>query len=188
MPVNTRLNSKTRLVLVEKKRAKISEMLSTSVQCFLKYRLGFCCNWSFSRYLHRLLFHNVYQVLIKLYLIIHVNFFNFRKSLKKLLSRSLVVAEKELLTQPWRSKFQKGFFEKITISLKEVVLIEVHLLRDDSKPKKKKNKHKEYHNIFKPFKSQVYSKHESLIFLLFGSWSLVLYLHIWVQAKFFWKL
>ena len=136
MPVNTRLNSKTRLVLVEKKRAKISEMLSTSVQCFLKYRLGFCCNWSFSRYLHRLLFHNVYQVLIKLYLIIHVNFFNFRKSLKKLLSRSLVVAEKELLTQPWRSKFQKGFFEKITISLKEVVLIEVHLLRDDSKQKK----------------------------------------------------
>ena len=136
MPVKTRLNSKTRLVLVEKKRAKISEMLSTSVQCFLKYRLGFCCNWSFSRYLHRLLFHNVYQVLIKLYLIIHVNFFNFRKSLKKLLSRSLVVAEKELLTQPWRSKFQKGFFEKITISLKEVVLIEVHLLRDDSKQKK----------------------------------------------------
>ena len=36
----------------------------------------------------------------------------------------------------------------------------------------------EYHGIFITFKSHLYSKQGSSILLLFGSWSLVLYLHV----------
>ena len=42
----------------------------------------------------------------------------------------------------------------------------------------------QYYGIFKPFKSQVYSKHGGLIFFLFESWSLVLYLHVLVKTVF----
>ena len=48
----------------------------------------------------------------------------------------------------------------------------------------KKSKTK-YHGIFIPFKREAYSKHGSIIFLLFGSWSLILYLCVWVKTKFF---
>ena len=37
----------------------------------------------------------------------------------------------------------------------------------------------EYHGTFLPYKSQLYTKPGSLIFLLFGSWSLVLNLRVW---------
>ena len=36
----------------------------------------------------------------------------------------------------------------------------------------------EYHGIFITFKSHLYSKQVGSILLLFGSWSLVLYLHV----------
>ena len=42
---------------------------------------------------------------------------------------------------------------------------------------KNKNEHTEYHDGFIPFKSQVYSKHGSPIFLLFTSWNLASYFH-----------
>ena len=51
--------------------------------------------------------------------------------------------------------------------------------------KKIKNENTEYHGTFLPCKSQLYSKPGSPIFLLFDLWSLVLYLHVWVKAKFF---
>ena len=49
-----------------------------------------------------------------------------------------------------------------------------------------KNEHTEYHGIVIPFKIQVNSKRGRPTFLLFGTLSLVLYLHVSVKAKFFW--
>ena len=51
--------------------------------------------------------------------------------------------------------------------------------------RQKKTEFTEYHGIFIPFKSRVFSKYGSPIFPLFGSQGLVLYLHILVKAKFF---
>ena len=48
-----------------------------------------------------------------------------------------------------------------------------------------KNEHTEHHDIFIKFRIQLSSNQENHIFLLFGSWSLVLYLHVWVKLKFF---
>ena len=50
--------------------------------------------------------------------------------------------------------------------------------------RKNRNKNIQYHSIFISFESQVYSRQESLFFL-FGSWSLVLYLHAWQSQSFF---
>ena len=47
-----------------------------------------------------------------------------------------------------------------------------------SKQKKNKNENMEQHGTFTPFKSHLYSKSGSSVFLLFGSWSLVLYLYV----------
>ena len=47
-----------------------------------------------------------------------------------------------------------------------------------------KNINTKYHGtLFIPFKSQVYSQQGSPIFLLFGSWSLVLHFHVWVKSN-----
>ena len=51
--------------------------------------------------------------------------------------------------------------------------------------RKNKNENTEYHGIFISVKSQLYSKQESPIFLLFESWSLLLSLHARVKSKFF---
>ena len=82
------------------------------------------------------------------------------------------------------SNFQNGTFEIITITIKKIILIQVFFL-----PlllnKKNKNEKAEYHATFILFKNQLYSKPGSLIFLLFGSGSFVLYLYVWVKSKFF---
>ena len=68
-------------------------------------------------------------------------------------------------------QFQNGTFEKYTIIVREVVLIQ--LLSYFWFYAKNKNENAEFHGIFISFKIQLYSKQGSPIFLLFGSWSLV---------------
>ena len=69
------------------------------------------------------------------------------------------------------TNFQNSTFEIITITVTEIVLIQMFFFTVDSK-QKNKNENTEYHGTF----IQVYSKPRSSIFLLLGSWNLVLYL------------
>ena len=62
----------------------------------------------------------------------------------------------------------------------EIVLTQVLFFNIGSK-QKSKNENTEYHDTFIPFKSQLYSKPGSFIFLLFELWGLVLYLYFWVK-------
>ena len=82
------------------------------------------------------------------------------------------------------SNFQKNTFKIVTITMMEIVLIKVFFFTVGSK-QKNKNEMMEYHGTFIPFKSQLYSKLASPIFLLFRSWNSVLYLHVWIKSKFF---
>ena len=66
----------------------------------------------------------------------------------------------------------------------EVVLIEMSFVTGGTK-QKNKNENMERHSIFRPFKIQFYSRQGGPIFLLFGLWSLVLYLHVRVKSKSF---
>ena len=61
------------------------------------------------------------------------------------------------------NNFQNATFEKITIIVREVVLIQVSFLTTGSK-QTKNNEHTEYHDISIPFKSQIHSKQGSHIF------------------------
>ena len=58
----------------------------------------------------------------------------------------------------------------------ESILIQLFFSAFGSKQKKNK-----YHGTFIPSKSKLYSKPGILIFLLFWSWSLALYFHVWVK-------
>ena len=69
------------------------------------------------------------------------------------------------------------YFWKISITVAEIVLIQVFFLPVGSK-QKNKNELAEHHGMFIPFKSRVYSKHRSPIFHLFASWKMVLYFHV----------
>ena len=62
----------------------------------------------------------------------------------------------------------------------EVVLNQLFLLTVGSKDKN--YKHTQYHAILIPFKSQVYTKHGSPIFLIFELWILVPYLHVYIST------
>ena len=73
---------------------------------------------------------------------------------------------------------------KKTITATEVVLTQMLSYNVVSKHKNN-NENTEYHGMFISFKSHLYSKQGSLIFLLFGSWSLALYLLVGVKSKFF---
>ena len=66
----------------------------------------------------------------------------------------------------------------------EILFIQISFLTVGSK-QKNKNENTEYHRIFIHFKGQVYSRQGIPIFLLLESWSLVLYLRVWVKSKFF---
>ena len=88
-----------------------------------------------------------------------------------LLSVCLVNVEKELWTSLISSKFHNRTFEIITMTVIEIVLIQVFFFNVGSK-QKNNNENSEYHGTFAPFTSQRYSEPESSIFLLFGSWSL----------------
>ena len=61
---------------------------------------------------------------------------------------------------------------------KKFVFIQAFFFTVGSKQKKG---NKEYNDTFITFKSQLYSKPGSSIFLLFESWNLVLYHHVWVK-------
>ena len=126
------------------------------------------------------------QVLMKvlMHILIYVlKIFNCRISFKLLFSMCLGILENELLTQLWSSNFPNSTFEKITITVAEDALILVFFPNVGFKQNNNK-KHTEYHGIFTPFKSQIYSKHGSSTFLLFGSCSLVWYIHVSIKATF----
>ena len=93
----------------------------------------------------------------------------------------------ELWKQLISSNFQNGTFEIMTITETKFVLIQVFFLPFLLNNNKKiyKNEKTEYHGTFRPFKNQLHLKPGSPIFLLFRSWSLVLYLYLWVNSKFF---
>ena len=98
---------------------------------------------------------------------------------------SFQCASQILIRNSEHSNFQNDTFEKNTITVMEDAPIQISFPDVGSK-QKNKNEHTEYHDdIFILFKSQVYSKHGSPTFLLFGSWSLVSYIHVSVNAKFF---
>ena len=80
--------------------------------------------------------------------------------------------------------FQNVIFEIITINVTKIVLIQV-LFLPLLLNKQNKIENTEYHGASTLFKSQLYSKLGSLIFLLFGSWNLELYLYVWVNQQFF---
>ena len=63
----------------------------------------------------------------------------------------------------------------------EIILIQLLFFTVGSK-QKNKNENAEYHDVFIPFKSQLYSKLASSIFLLFGPWNLVLYVHVFMSS------
>ena len=70
---------------------------------------------------------------------------------------------------------------KMVITATEVVLIKLFSYTIVSK--QKKNENTEYYGTFISFKSLLYSKQGSPVFLLFGSWSVILYLHVSVKSK-----
>ena len=97
---------------------------------------------------------------------------------------SFVIDEKEHWTKLKSSKFQNSTYEKITITVAEIVPTQVSFFVVASKQKYKKE-NTEYHGTLLPSKNQLYSKPGNPFFLLFGWWSLVLYLHVWVSSKFY---
>ena len=98
-------------------------------------------------------------------------------------SRCFVIVDKELWTSLWSSTFGMLLLKKQTITAAEVVLTQ--LLSYNISKHKNKNKNTEYHRMFISFKSHLYSNQGSPIFLLFESWSLALYLLVWVKSKFY---
>ena len=87
------------------------------------------------------------------------------------LSMCLVNVEKELWTELISSNIRNSTFEIITITVMEIVLIQLLFFNVGSK-QINENENTEYHGTLIPFKSQLYPKPGSSIFLLFGSWSL----------------
>ena len=87
--------------------------------------------------------------------------------------KMFVIVYRELSTFLWS-----------TITATEVVLTQLLSYNVVSKHKNK-NENTKYSSMFISFKSHLYSKQGSSIFLLFGSWSLALYLLNWVKSKYF---
>ena len=80
----------------------------------------------------------------------------------------------------WNDTFEKSFI----ITATEVVL--VWLFSYTVVPKQNnKNENTEYYGTFISFKTHLYSKQRTPIFLFFDWWSIVLHLHVWVKSKFF---
>ena len=98
------------------------------------------------------------------------------------LSMCLVIVKEELLIRLISSNIQNGVFYVITITVTEIDLIQVLFFTVGSK-QKNKNENTEYHGTFTPFKAKLYLKPGKSIFLLFWSWSLVLYLHVLLKSK-----
>ena len=95
-------------------------------------------------------------------------------------SRCFVILDKNLWTLLWSSTFGMLLLKK-NITATEVVLTQ--LLSYNVSKHKNKNENTEYHGMFISFKSHLYSKQGSPIFLLFESWSLALYLFVWAESK-----
>ena len=97
--------------------------------------------------------------------------FNCRVSFKcRCQLRCFVIVDKELWTSLRSSTFGMILLKK-AITGTEVVLTQLLSYNVVSKHKNK-NENTEYHGMFISFKSHLYSKQGSPIFLLFGSWSL----------------
>ena len=79
--------------------------------------------------------------------------------------------------------FQNHTSGKKNITTTEVVFTQLLSYNVVSKQKKNENENTECHGMFIPFKSHLNSKQGSLIFLLFGSWSLVRSSHPEVFCK-----
>ena len=95
-----------------------------------------------------------------------------------------VIVDRKLWTSLWSSTFGMILSGKKNITATEVVLTQLLSYNVVSKYKNK-NENTEYHGMFISFKSHLYSKQGSLIFLLFRSWSLALYLLVWVRSNSF---
>ena len=97
--------------------------------------------------------------------------FNCRVSFKcRCQLRCFVIVDKELWTSLRSSTFGIILLKK-AITGTEVVLNQLLSYNVVSKHKNK-NENTEYHGMFISFKSHLYSKQGSPIFLLFGSWGL----------------
>ena len=93
----------------------------------------------------------------------YIKIFNYK-------SMCLVDVEKEPWTYLIISNYQNSTFEIVTITLMEIVSMQVFFFIVGSK-RKNKNENTKYHGRFISFKSHLYSKPESSIFLFFGSWN-----------------
>ena len=91
--------------------------------------------------------------------------------------------------EPWKqliwNNFQNSTLEVITITVTQIVLIQVFflplLLNRKIKMKTRNTMAPSHHSKISSTQNQ-----EVQFFLLFGSWSLVLYLYVWVKSKFYW--
>ena len=122
--------------------------------------------------------------------LIHVRkIFNCRMSFKMLLSMLFRNCWEETLTWLWSGNFRNGTFEIITKTVAEVVLIKVSSPNVASKQKNWKINIITQNTMESPYHSKVRSTQNkgSPTFLMFGSQSLLLYLHVLVKAKFFLK-
>ena len=93
----------------------------------------------------------------------YIKIFNYK-------SMCLVDVEKEPWTYLIISNYQNSTFEIVTITLMEIVSMQVFFFIVGSKWKNK-NENTKYHGRFISFKSHLYLKPESSIFLFFGSWN-----------------
>ena len=105
-----------------------------------------------------------------------------KSSAVEYLSKCCSHCTSQLLKKNFEYRCVQVTFEKITIKVAEVALIQVSFPNVAFKQKTKMNTR---NNMASSYKSQVYSKHGSITFLFFWSWSLVLYLHVLVKLKFF---
>ena len=174
--INTRLNWKTRFVSEKKKNTIISEMSRCNV--LQRTDLDFCVINNFQGTFAHFHFMIFTQERINEY----VDSMSVKSSTVRCLSNAVVNISRycwELWKQLIPSNFQNNYHNRKKNRSHPSVLFTV------ASKQKNKNKNTEYHSNFILFKNQVYSKLWSPIFLLFGSWCLVLYLHVWLKSKFF---
>ena len=128
---------------------------------------------------HWSLFHYVYSSLEFVPTLIDVRkIFNCRMSFKMVLSMCLAIVEKELWTKLWSSNFQNGTFEKTTITVTEIALIQVSFPNVGSKQKNIRTHRIPWHlhTIQKSGLLKIWESHFSLVFIMeFSIISLLLF-------------
>ena len=122
-------------------------------------------------------------------MLVHVcKIFHSKPSFQILFPKCLLIVAKELWTLAVLSSFRMVLLKKTPLKWQKSFSSSYSLTISSKQKKKKKkkiNENTEHHSIFTSFNNQLFWKHQSSIFLLFGSWSLVLYLYVWVKLQFF---